>query len=125
MLEKEREQRRQYFRLRYPKNARPILRVEHFMFYITESSEKGVKVIIGHHTSLYCGLHISATISLHGIDIDIEGMILRFDKNEVVIALSKGLSFKNMVSEQRYISQHFPHFFSSHKSPHQLSHIDV
>ncbi len=112
MGEREGIQQRQFFRLRYPKNARPVIRVQENTFSVSESSEGGLKVLMGHVASLYCGLKMSATVSLHdNSDVNIEGSVLRFDdNNEVVIKLDKGLSFKDMVSEQRYVRQKFPNF---------------
>ncbi|MDC0609197.1 PilZ domain-containing protein [Vibrio sp.] len=116
MAASEGEQRRQYFRLRYPKSARPVIRVEDKTFSVCESSEGGLRVLMGQVASLYCGLRMSATVSLHNeSDVDIEGSILRFDDNEVVIKLDKGLSFKDMVAEQRYVKQKFPNFLSGQR----------
>ncbi|MCE0493134.1 PilZ domain-containing protein [Vibrio salinus] len=102
-------QQRQYFRLRYPESARPMIRVQGKIFSVSETSEKGLRVKMGHVASLYCGLKMKAVVSLHDdVDVIVEGSILRFDdNNEVVIKLVKGLSFKNMVSEQRYVRQRF------------------
>lgn len=107
-------QQRQYFRLRYPKNARPVLHLEERTFSVSETSEKGLRVIMGNIASLYCGLRMSARVTLHAdVDVSIEGSILRFDDdNEVIIKLDKGLSFKNMVAEQRYVKQKFPNYMA-------------
>lgn len=110
-------QRRQYFRLRYPKHARPIIRLEDRKFSVCESSEKGLRIMMGQMAAnLYCGLQMKATLSLHDDnEVAVEGSILRFDDNEVVVILDKGLSFKDMVAEQRYVKQKFPNFFSAQR----------
>lgn len=118
-------QQRQFFRLRYPKNARPVIHIQDRTFFVSESSEQGLRVLMGHIASLYCGLKMSATVSLHDhSNVNIEGFILRFaDNDEVVIKLVKGLSFKNMVAEQRYVRQKFPNFMMKQRSRrHHSSH---
>lgn len=113
MVEVDGIQRRQYYRLKYPKKARPVMLVEDQLFQVCETSEKGLRVIMSNIASLYRGLRLSGTVRLHSNqEVDIEGSILRFDNDEVVVQLDKGLSFRDMVSEQRHIRQRYPSFFA-------------
>jgi len=114
MAEVDEIQRRQYYRLKYPKRARPVMRIEDHQFHVCESSEKGLRVVMNNITNLYRGLRLSGTVRLNGNqEVEIEGSILRFDDNEVIVKLDKGLSFRDMVSEQRHIRQKYPSFFAS------------
>jgi len=114
MAEVDEIQRRQYYRLKYPKKARPVIRIEDHQFHVCESSEKGLRVVMNNIANLYRGLRLSGTVRLNGNqEVEIEGAILRFDDNEVIVKLDKGLSFRDMVSEQRHIRQKYPLFFAS------------
>ncbi|MGX9418827.1 PilZ domain-containing protein [Vibrio sp. RC27] len=110
-------QRRQYYRLKYPKRARPVMRIEDQFFHVCESSERGIRVVMNNITNLYRGLRLSGTVRLHSNqEVSIEGSIVRFDNGEVVVKLDKGLSFRDMVAEQRHIRQKYPLFFSDQGS---------
>ena len=107
-------QKRQYYRLKYPKGARPIMRIKDQLFQVSEVSEKGVRVMTRNVSHFYRGLSMAGTLDLHDEKrVDISGAVLRFDGDEVIIQLSRGPSFKDMVSEQRHIRQHYPAFFAS------------
>jgi hypothetical protein len=111
------EQKREYYRLKYPKRARPTMRIEDQLFHVCESSEKGLRLLIQNVASLHRGFKMSGTINLHGDrNIAIEGSVLRVEEHEVVVKLEKGISFKEMVEEQRHIRQKFPNFFSSNRT---------
>ncbi len=106
-------QRRQYYRLKYPKEARPLIRIEDQFFRVSESSERGLRVRMSERGHLRRGSPFSGTIRLHNNqEVDIEGVVIRFSGGEVIVKLDKdkGLSFKDMVSEQRYIRQRYPLF---------------
>ncbi|EED27024.1 protein chain release factor A [Vibrio sp. 16] len=55
---------------------------------------------------------MKGVLSLHNdCEVSIEGAVLRFDNDEVIVQLKKGPSFKNMVEEQRHIKNVFPRHF--------------
>lgn len=65
------------------------------------------------NASLYKGLSIAGTINLHDeSEVELQGDILRFEDDEVILKLRKGLSFRDMVAEQRYVKQKFPSYFN-------------
>ncbi|BCL73489.1 conserved hypothetical protein [Vibrio nigripulchritudo MADA3029] len=110
------EQKRKYYRLRYPKQERPVLRVKDQYYHICEVSEKGIRVLMANVASLYRGLSMAGTLRLNAnTHIPVEGSLLRFDKNEVIFQLSKGPSLKNMVEEQRHIRKKYPTFFAKQR----------
>ncbi|MCL9782760.1 PilZ domain-containing protein [Vibrio sp. S4M6] len=106
------KQKRQYFRLRYPKRARPVFRAEEERYSVAEVSEKGIRVIMSNTSILYRGMSVNGSLLLAGDDfIQVEGAILRFDKDEVIVKLTKGPSFKDMVAEQRRLKRKYPFLF--------------
>ena len=110
-------QKRQYYRLRYPRRAMPIIRIDDELYHVSEISEKGIRIVMNKTTSLYRGLTLKGTLSL-GLDykIKVKGHILRFDKNEVILQLTVGPSFKDMVEQQRYIRNRYPDYFARLRS---------
>ncbi|MBW3694723.1 PilZ domain-containing protein [Vibrio sp. T187] len=117
MSEESFAQKRQYYRLKYPKRARPLMRVDDELFHVSEVSEKGVRLLIRNLASFYRGLSMVGTLNLHDHStVKVSGAVLRFDGDEVILQLSKGPSFKDMVSEQRHIRQKYPSFFASQKA---------
>lgn len=114
MAEVDGAQRRQYYRLKYPKKARPLMCIEDQFFQVSESSEKGIRILMNNLAHLYYGFKLSGKVRLHdNHEVEVEGSILRFDEDEVVVQLNKGLSFRDMVAEQRHIRQKYPAFFAS------------
>ncbi|WP_100752262.1 PilZ domain-containing protein [Vibrio salilacus] len=106
------EQKRQYYRLKYPKRARPYVRFADEMFQVTEVSEGGIRMVLNNFTCMYKGLSMKGVLNLYGDrSIPIEGAVLRFDNDEVVLQLRKGPTFKIMVDQQRHIRQKYPSFF--------------
>ncbi|MDN3699794.1 PilZ domain-containing protein [Vibrio artabrorum] len=107
-------QKRQFYRLKYPKRARPVMRIKDELFHVSEVSEKGIRLIMSKLNPVYRGLSMVGSLRLHSnYNIDISGSVLRQEGDEVIIKLSKGPSFKDMVSEQRRIRQRYPVFFAS------------
>ncbi|MFM2590192.1 PilZ domain-containing protein [Vibrio sp. TBV020] len=105
-------QKRRYYRLKYPKRARPFVRFGDEMFQVTEVSEGGIRMVTNHFTSMYKGLTVKGLLNLNEENtVEIEGAVLRFDNDEVIIQLVKGPTFKIMVDEQRYIRTKYPVFF--------------
>lgn len=108
------EQKRKYYRLKYPRRARPYVRFSDELFSVTEVSEGGIRLQIGKLTSMYKGLSMKGTLNLHDDSkVSVEGAVLRFDEDEVIVQLRKGPSFKDMVEEQRHIRNKYPSFFAS------------
>ncbi len=108
------EQKRKYYRLKYPRRARPYVRFSDELFSVTEVSEGGIRVRVGAFNNMYKGLSMKGTLNLHDdSEVSVEGAILRFDEDEVVVKLKKGPSFKDMVEEQRHIRNKYPSFFAS------------
>ncbi|MCZ4294048.1 PilZ domain-containing protein [Vibrio sinaloensis] len=107
------DQKRKYYRLKYPKRARPFVKFADEMFQVTEVSEGGIRMVMNNFTSMYKGLVVKGVLNLHDENsVDIEGAVLRFDNDEVIIQLRVGPTFKIMVDEQRHIKNKYPVFFA-------------
>ncbi len=111
------EQKRQYYRLKYPRQARPVVRFSDELFHVSEVSEKGIRVVMNRLTSLYKGLTMKGTINFRDDQrVEVKGSVLRLDDGEFVVYLDQGLSFKQMVEEQRHIKNKYPSFFARLKA---------
>ncbi|EMK3313000.1 PilZ domain-containing protein [Vibrio vulnificus] len=102
------DQKRKYYRLKYPVKALPRVRINGDVYHVNEVSEGGLRVTLSSIHQFHQGLMIRGTLQLLNCVLAIEGRILRFDQDEVVLKLSKGPSFKHMAAEQRCLLQHFP-----------------
>ncbi|GAB2659442.1 PilZ domain-containing protein [Vibrio panuliri] len=110
-------QKRRYYRLKYPRRGRPVVRIDDQLFHVSEISEKGIRIVMNNFASLYRGLTLTGTLNL-SIDyqIPVKGKVLRFDDNEVILQLDQGPSFKDMVEQQRHVRNKYPDFFARLRS---------
>lgn len=110
-------QRRQFFRLRYPKSARPRAKLLGHDFWVCEISEQGTRILFTSSHPVSRGVTITGFIRFHdGEEIEIKGKVLRLDDNDELIAqLSKGPDLKRMTQEQIYIRKKFPGYFNKSK----------
>lgn len=107
------EQKRKFYRLKYPKRARPFVNLGDETFQVTEVSEGGIRMVANNFTSMYRGLSVKGVLNLLDEDsVSIEGAVLRFEGDEVIIQLKKGPTFKIMVDQQRHIKNKYPVFFA-------------
>ena len=94
------EQKRGFFRVKYPAVDRPKLTIAQEEFDIVDISEKGIKF------DLKKTVH--ATITFHdGESLTIEGKFLRSQDNEIVIQPLEDISFERINKEQRYLNKKY------------------
>ncbi|EPE37879.1 hypothetical protein CF66_2061 [Candidatus Photodesmus katoptron] len=111
-------QKRQYYRLKYPRKARPAFRIKGKYYYANELSEKGIRIAVTVTTDgyklFYRGLRMNGLLKLNYKDNQnyIEGLIIRIDKQELILRLTKGVNFRDILNEQRYIHNKYPAYFS-------------
>ncbi|MDV7105371.1 PilZ domain-containing protein [Vibrio sp. TH_r3] len=106
-------QRREYFRLRYPKNERPRAIILNRDFRVCEISEKGTRILFTNSHPVSRGVTIRGSIRFHdGTEIEIEGHVIRLDDNELVAQLTKGPDLKRMTTEQIYLRKKYPGIFT-------------
>ncbi|MBD0787841.1 PilZ domain-containing protein [Vibrio sp. Y2-5] len=104
-------EQRQYFRLSYKtKTVMPTLRIQSKEFKISEISEQGMRVIVRDSSLFKLGDTVKGEVLLNSLEnnITVEGKVLRIVGNEVIFHLREGLSFKDMIAEQRYLRKYFP-----------------
>ena len=103
--------RREYFRLRYPITRRPTLIFSRRSYQVTELSEKGLRF---HDSKLRprfaveMGTNvIQATLVLATTTIEVSGVPARRDRDEVVLVDVAGITFQNILEEQRRLASKF------------------
>ncbi|MDN2480950.1 PilZ domain-containing protein [Vibrio agarivorans] len=108
------EQKRRHFRLRYPKRARPVIRLDDQHFHVNELSEGGVRVEMRHPEVYLPGIMVTGRIALKGgHSLDLEGQVLRVEGNELIVKLFTGPSFKDMMHQQGFVRRHYPLYFTN------------
>ncbi|PWI33586.1 PilZ domain-containing protein [Vibrio albus] len=111
------QQRRQFYRLRYPrKEDRPRAALHNHAYPICEISEGGARLLFLQKQTVVKGMILSGSCRFaDGEEIILEGTTLRQDGNELVVKLSKGPSLKRMTMEQRHLRRKYPGIFSNRK----------
>ena len=117
MNKQEQIQRRKYFRLRYPrKEDRPRATLSDNAYPICEISEGGVRLLFLQRNPVTQGIPLSGSCRfLDGEEIELEGVTLRLEGNELVLQLSKGPNLKRMTMEQIRLRRKYPGIFSRKK----------
>ncbi|MEE9609726.1 MAG: hypothetical protein V3W19_00660 [Desulfatiglandales bacterium] len=96
----DREENREFFRVKYPVADRPKLKIAREEFDIVDISEKGIKF------DLKKTIH--ATITFHdGESLTIEGRFLRTHNNEIVIQPLEAISSERITKEQRNLQKKY------------------
>ena len=114
MVDSPQNEKRSYYRLKYPKTEQPTIRINDREFPVIEISEKGIKVSLTREFSTESDEFISAVIEFQdGESISIEGVVLRRDEESMVVKLSKGISMKRMLVEQSRLRHSHPMLFTS------------
>ncbi len=109
-------ERRQFYRLRYPEADRPKLQFDNMEYHVVELSESGVRIALS-RWQLGDGRSVVGWIRFYdGEAIPIEGIVLRTEGEEVVVQLSLGVSLKRMLDEQRRLIQLYPFLFERSES---------
>lgn len=102
------QQRREHFRVAYPLAERPKLKMWEREHNVIDISEQGVKFRYDSSITVRSTKIIRATIRFHdGELVSIEGKVVRSGTNEAILVLSKGIPYKRIVEEQRYIKSKY------------------
>lgn len=103
-------QRRAYFRLRYPEDARPLFVSADSEYQVCEISEGGMRLLWPQNSALPSE-YIAGLLNLPAESIMLEGRCLRLDESELVLVLSEGIPYPSMVAEQRRLIKKYPALF--------------
>ncbi|MDG3084743.1 PilZ domain-containing protein [Vibrio hannami] len=106
-------ERRQFYRLRYPKAERPSIELSGQIFQVCEISELGMRLLFRSEDPVPLGVKINGVIHFSDSkDVEIEGIALRQHSGEVAVKLSKGISLKRMTDEQLRLLREDPGYYS-------------
>lgn len=99
---------RQYYRLVYPFSQMPVIIVNDDEFGVTEVSEKGLIFEFKKANKFRVGDWITGLIRFKdGQTAKIAGRTIRINRNHIVIGQLQGLTFRNLINEQRNIFKRF------------------
>ncbi|HYX33303.1 MAG TPA: PilZ domain-containing protein [Oligoflexus sp.] len=111
MTDKPEKPSRNYFRLEYPKDARPYIAIGKGKFPVINLSEKGVKFFFDAKRSTFV---LDAEADFEAIIVfqdsgrtQVTGKILRIDGDAVVLELSEGVPLQRIMTEQRILLNKF------------------
>jgi hypothetical protein len=108
------QERRQFFRLRYPIDERPIIELDGESYPVCEISEEGARLLFRSTDPVSFGETLTGTIHFSDSeDVEVEGIPLRQHGCEVALKLTKGLSLERMTDEQLHLLDKYPGSFSS------------
>lgn len=109
-------QSRSYYRLRYPKAARPSVRVNGLTYAVAELSESGMRIIVTPDAEF----PEESALTGHMLFSDqssevVEGKVLRTeagddDSYQTIVELTSGVPLKRMLAEQMRIRNQYPRF---------------
>ncbi len=99
---------RQFYRLVYPFSQMPVMIVNDDEFGVTEVSEKGL-IFEGKKSNKFkVGDWITGLIRFKdGQTAKIAGKAIRINRNYIVVGQLQGLTFRNLINEQRNIIRRF------------------
>lgn len=94
---------RAYYRLYYPRDARPTLKIGSDCYEVIELSEHGLRFDHGDR-ALKDYTDVQGIICFRdGEKQEISGVVTRRYGNETVMMMTRGVSFGRMMREQRYV----------------------
>jgi hypothetical protein len=102
------DERREYFRIRYPSVERPELELGDDRFDVVELSEGGLRVL-GDFGELESGHLVEGALRLLcGSSLKVTAAFSRIEDGEAVFDNLQGVSFAEMLNEQRYLIRKYP-----------------
>ncbi len=103
---------REFYRVEYPEQERPSIKIGEDELEVIDISEKGGKFLNDKGVKLDPGTTVDGTIIFHhGEAVTVRGKVLRAFNDQVVICFTKGVPFGVILDEQRYLREHYKHLF--------------
>ncbi|WED21497.1 PilZ domain-containing protein [Vibrio sp. JC009] len=117
------QERRMFYRLRYPNSDRPSVEMLGQTFQVCEISELGMRLLFRSTEPVSLGVKVSGIVHfLDDEDVEIEGVALRQHGGEVAIKLSKGISEQRMTEERHHLTEKYPDVYpGSNLQPYKLN----
>ncbi len=104
------EQRRRFYRIKYPFIERPELTLDNKSYQVIDISEGGVK-FFSPVTTFKVDEYIKGSIKFHdGEIISVEGHVLRLQNKRVIILLDRGIPLQRILKEQRFLIKKYAGF---------------
>jgi len=111
MSDSHHDQKRAFYRLRYPEAARPGVRIDGRDGAVAELSEGGARIVLA-GDGVGPGQRLVGVVRFtDGGTARIAGEVQRLDGDEVVLILSVGVSLKRMLAEQQRLLRDYPSHF--------------
>ena len=99
-----RDDRRDYYRITYPKGDEPVLVIAGLHYPIVDLAEEGFKFRISGSMPLFKGDALKGSIIFHDDQvIDVAGKMIRKGLRYVVVHLERGIPLKKIMEEQRFL----------------------
>ena len=109
------QQRRNYFRIRFPITQRPCLVVNAAQFDIVELAETGARVIVNGAGPSDTTGEFDAMIQFRdGVMVPVTARVHRREGDEAILRFSTNLPYAIIASEQRRLLKLFPRQTASH-----------
>lgn len=103
------QQRRAFFRLRFPVAELPTLDSAGQRFVVIELSEGGCRLKPFEQGSLAIGSVAEGEVHFaDGKEPRLQGTVVRADRHEVAVRLARGIDLKTMVALQRQLLRKYP-----------------
>lgn len=108
MADDARDNRRGFYRLRYPDAERPALDADGLVAAVAELSEGGMRVVAGDFR-VAVGCRVAGEVRFaDGETVWVDGTVLRHDAGEAVLQLEVGVPLPRMVAEQKRLLRRYP-----------------
>ena len=105
------DDRRGHYRLRYPEAERPTVRINDLDYLVADLSEEGARILLTGSPGLHQDERFAGAVLFpDGEAVPIEGVVLRSTEKHMVMKLSKAISQKRMMAEQRRVREKYPLF---------------
>ena len=109
MSKNKQDQRRAYFRLRYPTSEGPAVTIAGADYEVLEISEAGARIKLLPDASIAIGQAFSGIVRFDdGVIVPVKGEVSRIDGDQAALKLSPGVSLRRMLAEQRHILERHP-----------------
>jgi hypothetical protein len=108
MADGARDNRRGFYRLRYPEAERPRVEADGLVAAVTELSEGGMRVVAGDFR-VAVGCRVAGEVCFaDGEAAWVDGTVLRHDAGEAILQLTVGVPLARMVAEQKRLLRLYP-----------------
>jgi hypothetical protein len=102
------EQKRQFYRVEYPKSVRPTFLCEGHKYPVIDLSEEGVGLEVTKSGNFRVGQLIVGEVVFHDHGQEkITASVLREDSRRVILKCHVGVSLARIMEEQRYLINRF------------------